>query len=117
MPKLIVGQTVFLSSHDWQKKEIIIETTVTKVGRKYFQIADSGWTQFSVETMRAIVSSGASSDQCYLTRQAIEDERECTRLKESLRKVFDVWGSSTNLSLDQLRRIDVIVKETLRDKG
>jgi hypothetical protein len=113
MSKLTVGQTVFVKTADYQRRVVVRETTVTRVGRKFFEIADYEFSRsrFSVETMRVCRDIGVNSERCYLTRQEIDDEREYQELQDSLRRMFDHWGSSSTLTLDQLRRVDAIVKE------
>lgn len=107
--KLTIGQKLYVVDKDFRGiKSEPQEATVTKVGNKYFELSEYHNTKFSLETT-GNVSEYSSSLFCYTSLAEIEDEISATKLNDKLKKFFE-WRS--NLSLDQLRRIDVIISET-----
>lgn len=107
MPRLEVGQRVFIPG--LYSKDKIQEATVTKVGRKYFQI-DKGqrWLRFHVDTM---YSDSTVKYRCYLSMEEIKEEEERYRLLRHLRETFDpVSGSGKGLPLISLRAINSIIE-------
>ena len=110
--KIKVGQKVYLRSSglSWNKFGIA-EATVTKVGKKYFETDHNGRDRVVIETLDQDGRGYSSQYKVYLTRQEIEDEDETNKLRGILRKVFDYPQSE--ITLDQLRRVHAIVKETV----
>ncbi len=109
--KIVPGMKVYLKhvSHRKHKSpgEGIIEAEVEKVGRKYFYLKGFQRDKFSIEEM-CDTSQGSSDYKVYITKQAISDEQEHSRLTDEIREEIGRYGS-TKLSLKQLREIKKII--------
>jgi len=107
-----IGKKIFIETTGNAARNVgsrIIETKITKVGRKYFEVEELNGVRFFIDTMEQDTNYSRSYI-AYNTRQEIEDKNELNELKDKLRKCFDIWGN-TNLTLDQYRRISNIVDE------
>ena len=89
----------------------IKEETIEKVGNKYFYL--KGWVRekFSIETMQD-VSNYCEDWKVYTDKQQILDEVEYGELYSCIKSKFARWGKNDIFTLDQLRRINVIIKES-----
>ena len=113
MSKLEVGQKVFIKpmGNAARYSKEIKEGVVTKVARKYFWLDGFYKERFFIDSM-VNDGHGYSSDYAvYLSAQEIEDEREAESLRKEIVKLFE-WSSSARLTIDQMRRIIAITKET-----
>lgn len=110
-PKIKVGMPLFLEATSFSNarcKELgIVETKVTKVGRKYFEV-DAGH-QFEIATMKQ-VSEYSPDWLAYTSRQALEERQEKNRIYGFLRGYLNAYKPVV-LTLDQLRRIQAIINE------
>jgi len=113
-----IGQRVFLKPVGDAARRgntVIKEYIVSKVGRKYFEAWDGSWKysaiKFHIEGLRQVTDYSVDYE-LYFDMQEIIDERECEVLIDDLRKVIGNYGPP-KLSLDQLRRINAIIKEGL----
>jgi len=79
-----------------------------KVGRKYFELDGYYRCKFEIDTM---IQSNETNyrDKCYLTLQEILDEKEQSKLSSEVRLFFSGYGK-VNLTLEQLRKINEIIK-------
>lgn len=124
-----VGQTVYvlpvnnLARYDNQQgtpiEERIKEDVVTKVGNKYFYLENTGAGEmkFGIGHHNTLmdISDYSANYHVYLDKQEILDKKEYEGLKNKMKKCFDVF-STVNLNLDQLRRINNIIKEGGNDE-
>jgi len=107
-----VGQNIFIKTQGNAARyggSEIIETTVTKLGRKYFEVDALPRTKFEIETMR---ETDYSTDYiAYESKVVIEEELEKIALETEIRKAFDRYGK-TPYTVDQLRRINAVLRES-----
>lgn len=110
--KLEVGQKIFIQSLDNRRgaDTELKECTVTKVGKKYFEVDSFYMGRFFLDTLFQDGKGYSAGYRAYLTRQDYEDEQEATKLVDELRKVFGGYGRP-KFSLYQLQRIKAIVDE------
>lgn len=87
----------------------IKEGVVEKIGNKYFYL--KGWSRekFSIEDMMN-VTEYCKDWKVYINKQKIYDKVEYSELLSNIKSKFDLW-SNTKFTLDQLRRINAILKE------
>jgi len=97
-----VGQKVFLKSLDSRDGDIK-EVTVSKVGRKYFQVEEMYNTRFSIEEMLDDAGKYTSRWKVYPSMREIEDERESYELHNKIKQQFSTYRP--NYSLETLREI------------
>jgi hypothetical protein len=104
-----VGQTVYLepTGNACRYSKTIIETRVSKVGRKYFEVENKR-SKFDLEKM-CEVSNICSDYAVYLSAQEIVDKNEKNTIIEILREFFGVYGHSKDLTLEQLKEIQKII--------
>lgn len=92
----------------------IVEATVKSVGSKYITTISGNWNterKFEIDNeFREYYTIGSSDYQLFLSKEQIEEDNEAILLEDHLRNIFKQYGK-INLSLDQLRRIKVIVDE------
>ena len=85
----------------------IKKTKVGKVGRKYFELEESHYGRFFIDTMLQDCGQYISGYVCYLSLQEIEDEEEALKLYTEIKKMFS--GFSTDLPLNKLKEIHKII--------
>lgn len=86
------------------------ETTITKVGNKYFEIDCCFKTKFEIST-KIIVSEYNNYSRCYLNIQEYYDEQERSQIISYIQKSFQ-WNSGvSHISLEQLRQIKQIISQ------
>jgi hypothetical protein len=86
---------------------------ISKVGNKYFYFDDCRFrnTRFFVDNLQEDGRGYSSNFKVYLQKQDILDEDELRSLREKAYNFFGRTGGDRNLTLDQMRRIDEILKE------
>jgi hypothetical protein len=105
-----VGQNIFIKTvgnrarHGGSK---IIDTTITKLGRKYFQVEALPRTKFEIETMQEVTNYSVDHI-AYESRVAIEEELEKTALTDEIRNAFKFYGKPVH-TLEQLRKIKAVL--------
>lgn len=120
--ELKVGQTVYLKPQGNTARRLrtiedilgkVIESKITKIGKKYFYVKSRFDThpdmKIDKETMNEH-SNYCSDWKAYLSKQDILDEFEIKSLLQKFSDIFR-YGSSKQISLNQLRRIDAIISE------
>lgn len=116
---LKVGQTVYIqrvgnyalkSKTVEEKLSNLIETTVEKVGRKYFTVAGIR-ANFLIESMQDFSEYGFGRNYiAYPEKSHLENELKKEKLNYEIEKFFN-YHNKHNLSLDQLQRIKDIINE------
>ena len=102
--KVQAGQKVWVIVKNYHGKERDpVEATVSKVGRKYFQLHPDETTKYSLETGVEAIESNYCN-RVYLTLQEILDEKEHVALSNSLKQVFGGYGRLP-YPLDVLRKV------------
>ncbi len=119
MSELKIGMTVWIrligdEARNKSGDELIKRGRVTKVGRKWFYVAQDGWDdalarRVSIETKLDDQGEYVSDWKVYLNEQKLMDRMELENLRSGMRVFFN--DSGRNLSLDQLRRIKCILEE------
>jgi hypothetical protein len=110
--KVMVGNKVYLkpvnnAARGGNKK--ILEATIIKVGRKYFEIDRGLIRKYEIQTLNA-VTEYAPDYEIYFSMQEILDEYESNKLYSDIGSKFGTF-TKRDLSLDQLRRIHKIIFE------
>ena len=120
-PDIKKGATVYLIRSEYNSigdRNQILEGKVVSVGRRYCTVEiDDGYIiqcKFYMQGFRQ-VSNYAPDYILYFKKQDILDEREQSRLYNEIRQCFDVFNEKS-LSIDQLRRIGVIINESVNDR-
>jgi hypothetical protein len=112
--KIEIGQTVYLKplNNAARRSSEIIESVVTKVGKKYFNVSPEYLRRFSLDTMLQDCGNWTAEYKAYLSKQEILDEREKYELYDYLRKTYFDMYSRKNIKLETLRAIrEVLNKE------
>lgn len=86
------------------------EVTVSKVGRKYFEVAElHGRAKFDLDSMTEV--SDYSPSYCiYLILQDYLDTKEANQIYDELHKHFGNYGR-TKFPLEKLRKIKEIINQ------
>ena len=107
--KLCVGQKLWLvrSHHYRGDNREPIEVTISKVGKKYFELEDYSRCKFEIETLKLVTETNYV-DRCHLSLQEILDEREADKLAGQIKNIFGGYGKP-KLTLEQLRKIMDVV--------
>lgn len=121
-----VGQTVYVeltgnASRGKTIEECIEEWGITSVGRKYITAGKRSekWGILGEITFewRDTYKRFVQKTKCcvnyvlYATRQEIEDKHERNRLYDEISEAFRGYGTSRDLTLEQLRKIKEILKQ------
>lgn len=96
------GDTVYIINYKGEIEDLEIE----KIGNKYFYIKNSRY-KFRLEDL----CSDFDIKKVYTDKQQIYDKKEHEELFRYIKKNFE-WSYENNFTLDQLRRINVIIKES-----
>lgn len=106
-----IGQKIYLKpiGNAARYGKDIVETVVTKVGRKYFEVSYP-CNRIEIESMKDDNGQYISSYVAYLSLQDIEDEKEYYRIHAEIKDNFSGMSYSKQFSLDQLQRILNIIK-------
>ena len=110
--KIYTGQIVWVKpSGLYRSKREPYEATVSKVGRKYFELLEHNRSKFRIDDLKQETDTNYAAI-VYLTHQDILDEDEHAKLSETVRASFQSYGILP-YSLDQLRKIIEIIKPNL----
>lgn len=85
----------------------VLETTISKVGRKYFEVNELPNHRFSVETLKHDGQGFNHQFNGYLTMQEIVDKKDGQKLFDEIKHHFS--GHRNRLSLDKLKEIKEIL--------
>lgn len=109
-----VGQKVWMRGIGNNRNLGVVEGEVTKVGRKYFDVAEirkDGWkfsTQFHIDSLMN-VTQYSSCWQVYFNQQDILDEDEKSQLLKDIREAFNYYNTDKAFTLSQLRKVKSIL--------
>lgn len=107
MGELKVGQTVYVK----RERGELQETTITKVGRKYFYLEYPSGLKIDKETLKEVSYTGWPAT-VYLDREEYENKILKNQLAQRLYRYHN-WDG---LSIESLRKInDIIKEETKKD--
>lgn len=105
---VVVGQKVWVNpSSLCRSRREPFEATVSKVGRKYFELTERPREKYDLETLRQVTETNYEN-KVYLKLQDILDEKEHQKLYDEIKKAFNGY-SKLQYSLEQLRKIAEIV--------
>ena len=118
--RLKVGNKCYLKAQGNEERrhkgksfeEWIREGEIVKIGRKYFTVKCGVWERkYSIEDFTE-VTDYCSDWAFYFSKQDILDEMEVEKLEFSIKNRFSGFGKNpSKLTLEQLRRINDIIKE------
>ncbi len=104
------GDAVWLVERNWQGREREGRlATIASIGSKWITLADYNGGKFAVDTLHLHDSFYA---RIYATKEEHDLEVEHSALMDKCRGVFAYATGRGKLSLDQLRRIAAILKES-----
>lgn len=124
---LKVGQIVYVkpigNAARWIKGDIlehVREVEVEKIGNKFFYLKGYSRSKFGFKyedsNSCTNISDYCADYEIYLSKQDIVDELEQTSLLNFLKDFFSWSGKSKYLTLEQLRKIKVVVDELENEK-
>jgi len=107
-----VGENIFIKTTGNAARyggSKIIDATVSKVGRKYFEVRELPRVRFFLDTLREDTNY-STRYLVYHSKEAIREEAEIKQLREKMHKVFSGWNTN-GLKIEHYRKIDEIVRE------
>jgi hypothetical protein len=111
--KLKVGQSVFYVDNSNRLLKTGL-TTVTKVGRDYFEVDAFNRERFFIKTMRHDSKYGSPRIVIFHSEQEYLDIKRHQGLRAKFREVFG-WNSTAKLTLEQLEAINTIIEGSNND--
>lgn len=88
-----------------EKAGTIEEYTISKIGNKYFEIAENSRYRYDKNTLWYVnTNSSQFNHKLYLTKQEILDKNELNDLHDKLKRHFSIYSQKTN-TLEQLRQV------------
>lgn len=103
---LEVGTKLYRYKSSRYTEPEIIEYTVSKIGKKYFELKEINGSRFFIENLRYDAGAYSNSSwQLYKTAQEILDEKEFDKLYSSLCRHFSHYTNRSRNTLEQLRQI------------
>jgi len=94
-----------------RRDKSVLEFEVVGVSRKYAELKRVDWNTVEKCIMSSGVIEGFNAGyNIYGSIEDYNDKVEASRLKIKLKSYFD-YGSGVKLTLDQMKRIDNIIKE------
>lgn len=105
-----VGQKIYLEplGNAARRSKEIKEVTISKIGRKYFQVEEMDMIRFNIDDLVHDGGVYSSEYQGYLSKGAIADKMERERLHSIISREFNTHNPT--LTLDKLKAIDGIIK-------
>ena len=105
---VVVGQKVWVNPSSLRRsRREPFEATVSKVGRKYFELTECPREKYDLETLRQVTETNYEN-KVYLKLQDILDEKEHQKLSDEIKRAFNGYGK-LQYSLEQLRKVAEIV--------
>lgn len=105
---VVVGQKVWVNPSSFRRSiREPFEATVSKVGRKYFELMECPREKYDLETLRQVTETNYEN-KVHLKLQDIFDEKEHQKLSDEIKRAFNGYGK-LQYSLEQLRKIAEIV--------
>lgn len=115
MRKPVVGETLYLVwMGDRRYRRDNREVTVTKVGRKYFEVSGES-CQFFISTWMENYQYGGADWKVWENKESYEEYKELESLNYTFKSFFDGWGKP-KITLDQARRIKAILDENKQNQ-
>jgi hypothetical protein len=112
--ELTVGQKVWVDpSKSFRNSKEPYEATVSKVGRKYFELEDSFREKYDLQNGNEVSETSTYAKKVYLTLQEITDKRDREKILSELRHQF-AYIHSPKHSLEQLRKVAEILNIELK---
>jgi hypothetical protein len=111
MTPLKIGQPVFLKPMNNASRRgdgKIIETTITKIGRKYFSVKEKWYGDFEILSMYQRTDSSPNY-KAFLDLQEIKDKDMADSLYNKIRTDFFSSFGSSIIPLSSLREIEKII--------
>lgn len=99
-----VGQILLREALRWNQTNPLEPTTVTKVGRKYFNT--SCGREYHLDNWR---QRHSDATRLWVNQQALDDHKERLKLESRFREKFSRFFDPNPLSLDKLRAIAAIL--------
>ncbi|AGH56791.1 hypothetical protein Phi19:2_gp013 [Cellulophaga phage phi19:2] len=81
--------------------------TISKIGRKYFEVKEIRNARFFIETLKHDGGEYCSNYSGYLSLKEIQDKKEAHKLNEEISRYFTL--NSTRVSLEKMRKIKQIL--------
>jgi len=107
-----VGDKIFISRKGWKESPYIRETVVTKVGRKYFQVAGTGSdTKFQIDTW-AEVNDFNKIYNLWPTLELYQEVEERRYLLDKIRQKLGTFDQLKHISLEDIRKIYDLFQDT-----
>lgn len=103
--KYKVGQTVFVKPCEYERDQTILETTITKVGRKYIYIKRHN-RKFQVDTLQEVVRYGTGG-KIYESMDAIRYEKRIKELHHEIDRMIPKLEEAQILAIAELLGLDV----------
>ena len=118
--KLEIGMEVWLEPINNQLRygsKKPVKAVITKIGRKYFEVAKVGWERFpmkfQIEDLKQ--KTDYSPDwKFYFDEQHILDEQEHVMLTKHMRSLFSRYDDKI-LTLEKLRKIHAIIVDKSKE--
>jgi len=105
--ELKVGQEIFLKSTPYSKPEIV-KATISKIGRKYFEVTPRYLGRYFLDTMIHDDGNYSAKYKAYTSLEEIEKEEKRRELGNKISSFFK-YGATGKLTLDQLEQIQSII--------
>ncbi len=116
-----VGQKLFslnIGDRARRQPQVLTPVVVTKVGRKYFTVANEQHQalqqEYHLENWRECYECGSACSCLYESEQEWLDEKEARRICGTLGEVFCYGANKAGLSLKALRQIEMIMSGECR---
>lgn len=104
---MIVGQKIYLETRGiTREEEKIQECTISKVGRKYFEVQEKPRERFEISTMEHDGKGWVSRYKCYISIKEIEDKNSAQKHFDYIRQQFSSYVNTYPLEmLEEIVRI------------
>ena len=103
--KFHVGQTVWIKPCEYDRNQNILETTITKVGRKYIYIKRHN-RKFQVDTLQEVVRYGTGG-KIYESMDAIRYEERIKELHREIDRMIPKLEEAQILAIAELLGLEV----------
>jgi len=111
MNDLKVGQTVFIKGLNNRHGAGVAEATITKVGKKYFEVDPTWYGRFYIDTLLHDAKRYSPQHKVYLDLNKLEEEKEAAELSTKIRHSIGQYGT-VRFPIETLRRLWEILNTT-----
>ena len=102
-----IGQTVYIKPSEFERSKGVVDTKISKVGRKYIYVERHN-RKFEVDTLDEVVISGVGG-KLYTNTDTIKEEERIRTLYHEIKNKFQYSSNPNKITPEQVEAIAKIL--------